>query len=335
VAPTSLGLRLLLLVIISLGICFASMPLIKAGLETALPGPQWLQELVRLEPGPGAQRMADTQAAAAYTYDIGRVSRRWLLLVGLGVFVGLRRWVPWGSLTKRAFRRTPQRWANLRFGIFVGLVMVAAYASILIATGTVSRTGVGFLNLAGRSVDLILGALFAALLEEYLFRGVFFRGMLRDWGSTVAIAVSGSLFAILHCINGGFRVEPGWDPTVGYRLFAMYFMTDGSPLPDLRLMVGLFLFAWLLAYLYLRTGTIWAPLGLHWGIVFGSKLMKKIFDRVPDFPEWLLGDSRFLVSGVATWALLLVTIAIMTMIAPKGPLYRRIERRKSRLRIAD
>ena len=147
--------------------------------------------------------------------------------------------------------------------------------------------------------------------------------------------VSGSLFAILHCINGRFWVEPGWDPTVGFRLFAMYFMTDGSLVPDLRLMVGLFLFAWLLAYLYLRTGTLWAPLGLHTSIVFGSKLMKKIFDRIPDFPEWLLGDSRFLVSGVFTWMLLLLTIALMTRIAPRGPLYRRIEQRKARLRIVD
>jgi len=329
VAPSSLGLRLLLLVILSLAICFATMPMVKAGLELVLPGPQWAQELVRLQPPPSAGAAVDGDGSVSYRYDIGRVSRRWLLLVGLGVFIGLRRWVPWGSLTKRAFRRTPQRWAHLRFGVMVGVAMVAVYASVLIATGTVRWTGVGVVYLAGRSVDLVLGAMFAALLEEYLFRGVFFRGMLRDWGTRTAIVVSGSLFAILHCINGRFWVEPGWDPTVGFRLFAMYFVTDGSVVPDLRLMLGLFLFAWLLAYLYLRTGTIWAPLGLHTGIVFGSKLMKKTFERIPDFPEWLLGDSRFLVSGVMTWALLLATIAIMVWVAPRGPLYKRLKRESS------
>jgi membrane protease YdiL (CAAX protease family) len=293
------------------------MPLVKAGVELALPGPSWLQHMVRLEPDP--------DGGAGYTYDIGRISRRWLLLVGLGVFIGLRRWVPWGGLTRRAFRRQ-RRWRSLGFGAGVGLLMVAVYASILLAAGTVRWSDVGIGYLATRSFDLVLGALFAALLEEYLFRGIFLRGMLRDWGVGAAIAVSGALFAVLHCINGRFWVEPGWDATVGLRLFVMYFMTDGSLVPDLRLMVGLFLFAWLLAYLYLRTGSLWTPLGLHAGIVFGSKLMKKIFVRVPDFPEWLLGDSRFLVSGVATWALLLMTLGLMTLLAPRGPLYRRLNR---------
>jgi membrane protease YdiL (CAAX protease family) len=328
VAPPSLGIRLLLLVIISVGVTFATMPLVKAGLETLLPGPAWIQDLVRLEMGSSADRGMPDGSSAPYTYDLGRVSRRWLLLVGLAVFIGLRRWVPWKGLTRRAFRGAGGRWKTLGFGVLVGLGMVAVYAAILGLSGSVHRTGVGVVHLAVRSVDIVLGALFAATLEEYLFRGIFFRGMMRDWGARTAIAVSGGLFAVLHCINGRFWVEPGWDPAVGGKLFAMYFITDGSLVPDLRLMVGLFLFAWLLAYLYLRTGTIWASLGLHAGIVYGSKLMKKAFDRVPDFPEWLLGDSRFLVSGVATWVLLVITILIMTRVAPAGPLYLRLKRNR-------
>lgn len=329
--PSSLGLRLLLLVILSLGATFGTMPFVKAALELALPGPQWLQRLVRVDADRQLEggAAADDRPAADFTYDLGRVSRRWLLLVGLGVFVVLRRWVPWAGLTRRAFRPREGRWKRLAFGALTGLAMATVYAAILAVAGTVGRTGAGVGALAGRAPDLMLGALFAALLEEYLFRGIFFRGMLRDWGVHAAIIVSGSLFAILHCINGHFWVEPGWDPTVGLRLFAAYFMTDGSLVPDLRLMVGLFLFAWLLAYLYLRTGTLWASLGLHAAIVFGSKLMKKAFHRVPDFPEWALGDSRFLVSGVLTWFLLLLTIAIMVWIAPRGPLYSRLRRRSS------
>jgi membrane protease YdiL (CAAX protease family) len=324
VKTQSVSVRLLAMVVLSLALSMASVPLLKASLEVAIPGSPWLQKLVRYEEE--EHRVEGHAGDARYTYDLGRVSRRYLALVALVIFVSLRRWVPWSALARKGFRRSdigPQ----LGFGIAAGVVMVGVYSVILVASGTVSWAGPTAGYLARRSVDFAIGAVLIALLEEYFFRGVFFRSMVRDWGVRAAIVGSGTVFAALHCISGGLRVAPGWDPMIGATLFKMYFTSDGSPLPDLRLMVGLFLFAWLLAYLYLRTGALWVPVGLHGGMVFASKIMKKTLNRSPDFPEWLLGDSLFLVSGVACWVLLLITLAVMTRVAPRGPLYRRIQKR--------
>jgi membrane protease YdiL (CAAX protease family) len=310
------------MVVLSLGLSLITMPILKLAIETALPGPMWLQELVRCEIVESA--VADA-ATISYSYDLGRVSRRYLMLVGLGVFVALRRWVPWSALWRRGFRRR-HRGRQLAFGIASGLVMVGAYATILVLSGTVSWADPSALYLARRSIEFALGALFIALIEEYINRGVFFRSMVRDWGVSAAIVGSGSVFAVLHAISGGLRVVPGWDPAIGMTLFKMYFTSQGSPWPDIRLMIGLFLFGWLLAYLYLRSGALWVPVGLHGAMVFASKIMKKTLIRDPDFPEWLLGDSLFLVSGLACWVLLLITLALMTRVVPKGPLYRRLER---------
>src|SRR6185436_8507919 len=45
---------------------------------------------------------------------------------------------------------------------------------------------------------LILSVLFAPLAEEYLFRGLLFRALQREWGSTRAIWGSALFFAIFH-----------------------------------------------------------------------------------------------------------------------------------------
>ncbi len=310
----SVSLRLLLMIVLALAFALVTMPLFKVGLESALPGPVWLQHLLHYEAG---------QGGAPATYDLGRISRRYLLLVALAVFIGLRRWVPWGALLRRGFPPRVSSSRHLRFGVASGVVLAAIYGALLVATGTLGWARPDALALAGRTVEFALGAAFIGLLEESMFRGVYFRAMVRDWGVPWALVGSGSIFAVLHCISGGLRVPVGWNPTIGLTLFKTYFTVLGSPLPDLRLMVGLFLLATLLALLYLRTGALWASIGLHGGLVFGTKLLKKMFDRTADFPTWLLGDRTFIVSGVAVWGLILVAILVVPRLAPRGPAARR------------
>jgi membrane protease YdiL (CAAX protease family) len=303
------------------------MPLLKAGLEAILPGPEWVQSLLRFEAEPVGFSMAGDAEMAGASYDLGRVSRRYLLLVTLGVFIALRRWIPWSDLARRGFRRAAGWKRPLGFGIGSGFAMAAVYTAMLLVAGWLSPSNNTVAFIARRSLDFALAASFIALLEEWFFRGIMFRAMLRDWGLRSAFIVSGAVFGLLHCVSGGYRVAMGWDPAIGVTLFGSYFTgPGGSILPDLQLGVGLFLLAVLLGYLYLRSGTLWVPIGLHGGMVFFSKVAKKIWYRDPGFPDWLYGDSVFLVSGVACWVLLLVTILLMTRIAPKGPLYRRLAR---------
>jgi len=318
VRTPSVSLRLLLMIVLALAFALVTMPLFKAALETALPGPVWLQHLLHYQPG---------QGGAPATYDLGRISRRYLLLVALAVFIGLRRWVPWGALLRRGFPPRLNRSRHLWFGIAAGVVLATIYGALLVATGNLGWARPGALALAGRSMEFALGAAFIGLLEESMFRGVYFRAMVRDWGVTWAVVGSGSVFAVLHCISGGLRVPIGWSPAIGLTLFKTYFTVLGSPLPDLRLMVGLFLLATLLALLYLRTGALWTPIGLHGGLVFGTKLLKKMFDRTADFPTWLLGDRTFIVSGIAVWGLMLIAILVVPRLAPRGPAARRRQRR--------
>ena len=74
------------------------------------------------------------------------------------------------------------------------------------------------------------------LVEELLFRGVLLSALLQRWGSTVAILLSSLVFALAHL------------PGLGWQLFA---------LPDLLLL------ALALAWLRLRSGSIWPSVIAH------------------------------------------------------------------------
>jgi hypothetical protein len=67
-------------------------------------------------------------------------------------------------------------------------------------------------------------------------------------------------------------------------------------------------------------------MGVHAGVVLLSKLLKKLVDRTDAFPEWLLGDPLFIVSGVVCWVILGVALVVAVRTAPRGLAFRRIAR---------
>jgi membrane protease YdiL (CAAX protease family) len=306
--------RFLLLIGLAFALTIGTAGLLKAGLDVVLPESPWLQELLKY------------QETTEPSYDLARASRRSLMLFTLVLFIALRRWTPWAALTRKGLAGHG-RARNLGYGILVAAALVSVYTVTLLSLGYASWAGPSLSLMLRKLVEYSAGAALIALLEEIFFRGALFRLMLRDWGVCTALWASSLVYALLHIVSGRLMVTPGWQPLVGLRLLRAY-VTDasGSVLPDLLMVIGLLLLGWLLAYLYLRTGSLWASIGLHGGIIFFSKLMKKALDRADGFPEWLLGDPLFIVSGVACWLLVLLTIWLVVRTAPRGRLYRRLQR---------
>jgi len=325
----SVSHRLLVMIGLTLVLALSTAGLFKAALDAALPGSPLVQRLTRVG-DPEAPASAGGPGEVP-VYDLGRASRRYLLVVTVAVFLTLRRWIPWRDLTRRAFRDPHRRWSRLAFGVALAVALIAVYLALMAGLGQAvwSPDPPGYM--LEKTVEYLLLALVVALVEETFFRGILFRAMLTDWGPCRALVVSSAVYAVLHCISGSYWTTPGCQPAVGLQLVRAYF-TDaaGSILPDLRLVVGLVLLGALLAYLYLRTGSLWASVGFHAGLILTSKLMKKMVNRAEDFPSWLLGDYQFLVSGVACWAILAAVILAAVASAPRGPLYRRRERARHR-----
>ena len=87
-------------------------------------------------------------------------------------------------------------------GVLLGL-MGWAYSSVIIQFPEVSKDfAEGLAHLARHPNErwwmLVMAVVFAPLAEEYLFRGLLFRALDREWGGWKAIGASAAFFAIYH-----------------------------------------------------------------------------------------------------------------------------------------
>jgi membrane protease YdiL (CAAX protease family) len=134
-------------------------------------------------------------------------------------------------------------YAEFAAGLALGLTLFSTLMLLLWMFGVYHRSGWG--SIAPLAAGL-LSSLFAAVLEEILFRGYLFRLSAKLLGTWGALAVTSALFGALHAFNPGATV--------------------GSS-AAIALEAGV-----LLGAAYAVTQRLWLPIGLHlgWNFAEGS-----------------------------------------------------------------
>lgn len=127
-------------------------------------------------------------------------------------------------------------------GTLAGGALIALSAAALYAFAGVRLTAVPGPGLAV-ATKMVVVFLCGAAFEELLFRGYAFQCVVRGLGAGRAVALFGLLFCVGHLPG---NLDVGW----GLLSFAM---------------ANLFASAVLLSLLYLRTGSLAMPIGLHFG----------------------------------------------------------------------
>jgi membrane protease YdiL (CAAX protease family) len=107
------------------------------------------------------------------------------------------------------------------------------------------RTGAGIVLFATTAI------LVAPLFEEMFFRGFLFQGLARSWGPVTGAAVSAGVFALAH--------------------------------QQLSVFVPLFALGLLLAWVFYRSGSLWANIALHASFNGISVLVWAVFGILPPF----------------------------------------------------
>lgn len=161
------------------------------------------------------------------------------------------------------------------------------------------------LNAAGWAYKIAaaLGAAFLiAAVEESFFRGFVFLTLKGKWGVNVgmSLAVTSLFYSLLHFVS---LKKPliGPDPSFwdSLRLTAAPFMSLAQWQSLWPGALGLFLFGLVLNDLFVKTGSLWAPIGLHAGCVFFVKvdgLLAELLSARPLF--WGTGK---MVDGIINW----------------------------------
>ena len=125
---------------------------------------------------------------------------------------------------------------------------------------------------------ILLTAVVVSLLEEFLFRGVilgFFRQFL---GNNLAIFLSAVIFASLHFLNLPASGIGGEEPHWWSGLAALASVGGGLPLwPLFAWAFGTLLLAgMILGWMTIRTGSLWASIGLHGSWIFSQQFFNSI-----------------------------------------------------------
>ncbi len=121
-------------------------------------------------------------------------------------------------------------------GVLLGALMIAA-VFVVLTTSDIAGTTPG----THPARALILGVVVLlpmALTEELLFRGYLLRNLAQAWDGRVALILSAVVFALLHLSN---------------------------PERDALALLNIGLMGVLMGYAYLQSGSLWFPLGLHFG----------------------------------------------------------------------
>lgn len=200
---------------------------------------------------------------------------------------------------------------QLFVGFLIASVLLAALCLGLALAGAYEARpeigGVGrFLKKA------FIPALFAAPLEEWLFRGVLYGIWLRFVKPWSAVMGTAFLFSLLHFLH-----PPAWvefsdpqHPLAGFALLGTILQHFTNPLFFVTDFATLFFVGIILGWARLKTGALWLSIGLHAGWIVVLKACSFFYTQVPDhfLRPWWIGNS--LRSGILPLLALCVTVVL-------------------------
>lgn len=186
---------------------------------------------------------------------------------------------PWSTM----FPKNNYWWKDLAYGFFIVTLIMFSLFIIEVALGWLQVEG---WNWKRMSLDAWLRNVWLAMLiniyvavgEESIFRGYLLTGLNNIWGEKIGLLIMASLFALPHMIVTGAEKTNG-----------IFFV------------VMLSLPGFLLGWSYLKSNSLWLPIGIHfaWNIVQDDILNLNGRD-VPSLigaithqkgPEWIVGTS--------------------------------------------
>jgi len=185
-----------------------------------------------------------------------------------------------GGMRALGIEPNPRRWVHWGFGFCLAAGGLLALGHLLSVLGWF-RLEEGISGLSKLWIAPLLTGVCVAVIEEFLFRGGMLGLLRRSMGTVAAVVVLTSLFAVVHFMEApeGFAIAP--DEVRWSSGFALLGLMLGH-LGDLDVLIGqlltLFMVGLALALIRLRSRSLWMPMGLHAGWVFGIQLHSALMD---------------------------------------------------------
>jgi membrane protease YdiL (CAAX protease family) len=198
------------------------------------------------------------------------------------------------------------RWGrDLIAGIALSMVPLLCCSALLVGFHVYSLRHIFVWSRLGK---LVLASITVPLIEEAFFRGITLGVLLKGGRKYLAIVAVSALFAVVHFLKAPDRTSATVTWTSGFNSITHAFAQFGSPIMLLAAFSTLFLIGCILADARVLTRSLWLPIGLHAGWIFGSGVFSLLARRQMLALPWL--GNNLLVGviplGVATitWILM-------------------------------
>jgi membrane protease YdiL (CAAX protease family) len=181
------------------------------------------------------------------------------------------------SLAEFGIVRNPRPWRDLGAGVVAGAFCLALLLPVLLLTGAFTPHAMWYSELLRAVPRVLATAVFVALMEEFLFRGVLLGFLRQVMIPPVAVVVSSAIFSAIHFLN----LPPGSasDPSPHWWSGLAMLAAIGGALPSFPILALAFLTLFaagiILGWLTVRTGSLHAAIGLHAFWIFGQQLFNK------------------------------------------------------------
>ena len=202
-------------------------------------------------------------------FPFHRYFSRTLQVTGLILLFPLAWWLQIRSMAQIGLIPNPRRWSDAGLAFLCGLVPLLILAGVYLAMDWYAlRSEPGW----GKLPRVVLTAGVVSVLEEFFFRGILLGLAVQSLGRLPGAALSALVFACLHFLRPA-KLPSGPDVTwlSGWEQLLMIF--HGAP-PWPLVGYGFFtllLAGGILAWITLRTRSLWGAIGLHAGWILGQQ----------------------------------------------------------------
>jgi membrane protease YdiL (CAAX protease family) len=198
------------------------------------------------------------------------------------------------------------RWGrDLWVGILLSLIPLLCCCALLVALHVYAfRHAFAWPRLG----KVLVASIIVPLIEETFFRGIVLGVLLRTSRKYIAILAVSVLFAAVHFFKAPERTSTIVTWTSGLNSIAHSFGRVEEPMMLASAFATLFLFGCILAVARAHTHSLWLPIGLHAGLIFGSGTFGWLMHRQMLALPWV---GKNLLVGIVPLGVAAVTWMVM------------------------
>ena len=169
------------------------------------------------------------------------------------------------------------RWGrDLCAGILLSLIPLLCCGALLVAFHIYSLRHTFAWPRLGK---VVVASITVPFIEETFFRGILLGVLLRTGRKYIAVFTVSALFAAVHFFKAPERTSAIVTWTSGFDSITHSFGRVEDPMMLACAFATLFVFGCILAVARLYTHSLWLPIGLHAGLIFGSSAFSWLAHR--------------------------------------------------------